>query len=306
MSQYNYDLNLLRVFYEIVKRGSLSEAAKKLDLGRSSVSQKLKNLEKSLDTQLIRRSTRELDLTESGKNLYEHCSSIFRELELAESKLTNLKYDMHGHIRLCVPTSLGEDYFNSYLIDFIKENPKVSFKIIFSNRIKNFLSSEIDLALQITSIENIPPEYVAREITSVAWCLCASPTFLKQNIAIEEPEDLLNLPFVTPTYNMAKPSLTITTEQNRLEAIPLSIKLQSESLPFLRRNVLIGLGIGLLPIYSVRKALADGSLVRLLPKHKIHGFGSHLFVISTQNFHMTQMQRNFIDFVIRKLKLTEL
>ena len=299
MSQYDYDLNLLRVFYEIVKRGSLSEAAKKLDLGRSSVSQKLKNLEKSLDTQLIRRSTRELDLTESGKSLFEHCSSIFKELEIAESKLTNLKYDMHGHIRLCVPTSLGEDYFNSYLIDFIKENPKVSFQIIFSNRIKNFLSSEIDLALQITTIDNIPPEYVAREITSVEWCLCATATFLKQNIAIEEPQDLLNLPFVTPTYNTTKPSLTITTEKNRLEAIPLSIKLQSESLPFLRKNVLMGLGIGLLPIYSVRKALADGS-------HKIHGFGSHLFVISTQNFHMTQMQRNFIDFVIRKLMRTEL
>lgn len=303
MNPYDYDLNLLRVFYEIVRMGSLSEAGKKLQITRSGVSQKLKALEKAIETQLIRRSTRELDLTESGKSLFAHCTNIFKELELAGLELTNLKNEMCGHIRLCVPTSLGEDYLNTFLIDFIKENPNVSFKIIFSNRIKNFLSSEIDLALQITSIDSIPPDYVAREIATVPWCLCATPAFLDKVPPIGKPADLLNLPFIAPTYTIANPKLTITKEQHEVMHIPLTLKVQSESLPFLRKNVISGQGIGLLPVYSVKKALNDRSLIRILPDYQIHGFGSHLYVISTQTFHMTQMQRNFIDFVIRKLKV---
>lgn len=160
---------------------------------------------------------------------------------------------MQGHIRLCVPTSLGQDYFNTVLIDFIKENPNISFTIIFSNRIKNFLSSEIDVALQITTIDNIPQDYVAREIGAVPWCICAAPGFLETVEAITLPGQLAGLPFIAPTYTAASPKLTVITNENSTVQIPLSLRVQSESLPFLRDNVLGGQGIGLLPVYSIKK-----------------------------------------------------
>ncbi len=302
MKPYEYDLNLLYVFHEIVRTGSLSAAGRKLRISRSGVSQKLKALENSIGTQLIRRSTRDIDLTGSGQCLFDHCRGIFEQLDTAERQLSGLKNEMQGHIRLCVPTSLGQDYFNSVMIDFIKENPNTSFTIIFSNRIKNFLSSEIDVALQITTIDNIPQDYVAREIGVVPWCICAAPGFLETVEPITLPRQLAALPFITPTYTVASPKLTVITSENTTVHIPLTLRVQSESLPFLRDNVIGGQGIGLLPVYSIKKELDDASLVRLLPDCQIKGFGDRLYVISTQTFHMTQLQRRFIDFVIRKLR----
>ena len=302
MKPYEYDLNLLFVFYEIVRTGSLSAAGRKLQISRSGVSQKLKVLENDIGTQLIRRSTRDIDLTGPGQCLYDHCVSIFQQLEMADRQLADLKNEMQGHIRLCVPTSLGQDYFNTVLVDFIKENPNISFKIIFSNRIRNFLSSEIDLALQITTIDSIPQDYVARDIGAVSWCLCASAKFLETIEPITMPDHLTGLPFITPTYTIAAPELNIITTDKIALNLPITPRIQSESLPFLRDNVIGGQGIGLLPAYSIKKELDNGSLVRLLPGCHVKGFGDRLYVISTQTFHMTQLQRKFIDFVMGKLK----
>lgn len=96
MKPYEYDLNLLYVFHEIVRTGSLSAAGRKLRISRSGVSQKLKALESSIGTQLIRRSTRDIDLTGSGQCLYDHCVGIFEQLDTAERQLSGLKNEMQG------------------------------------------------------------------------------------------------------------------------------------------------------------------------------------------------------------------
>src|SRR5690606_3829179 len=102
------DLNLIRLFVTIIDTGTLSEAAKRHHITKSHVSKSLKRLEAQLNTQLIRRSTRRLELTQQGEVLYQHGLGILRELEAATNQMLMLGAEPTGTVRLSVPTGLAE------------------------------------------------------------------------------------------------------------------------------------------------------------------------------------------------------
>jgi molybdenum-dependent DNA-binding transcriptional regulator ModE len=104
------DLNALKLFVEIVDSGSLSAAARRLHTSRSNVSQRLKIFERAIGVQLLRRSTRHTEPTQVGYALYEHGSKVIRELAGAAAAVATLGKSLHGHLRISVPTILGQLY----------------------------------------------------------------------------------------------------------------------------------------------------------------------------------------------------
>ena len=289
------DLNALKLFVEIVDSGSLSAAARRLHTSRSNVSQRLKIFERAIGVQLLRRSTRHTEPTQVGYALYEHGSKIIRELAGADAAVATLGKSLHGHLRVSLPTALGQLYIGPLLIEFAQQFPDITLEVVFSNRIVDLNASQVDIALRVTS--DPPEQYVARELARIDWILCSSPEYVERKGALKAPHDLARHELVTSTLQQGNRLVIKLQRGGDSSEVAVLPRIRSESFLFLKSAVLAGLGLGVLPLYAVHRELDDGSLVRMLPKHVVDVWGDRLFLITTPNLYPTLAARSLIDFL---------
>lgn len=294
------DLNLIQLFVTIVEAGTLSEAASRQGVTRSHVSRNLQKLERAFGAQLIRRTTRRLELTEQGAVLYEHGARMAREVESARHALQKLGAEPTGHVRLSLPTGLGElDALRPLLVRFALDHPGLSLRVLFSNRVSDLISSEIDVALRV--ISEPPQDYVARELGNVKWHLCAAPSYLQTVGMPKHPRDLARLDLLCPPGARPQTSLRLTRKGQAYET-KLAPRLQSEYFPFLAQAARDGAGIALLPAYIVQPDLQAGRLRDVLPAYQAEGPGDKLYILTSPTPYPSTAQRALVDFLKSELE----
>lgn len=278
------DLNLIRLFVTIIDTGTLSEAARRHGITRSHVSKNLKRLEAGLNTQLIRRSTRRLELTQQGEVLYQHGLSMLRELGAATNQLQMLSAQPTGTVRLSVPTGLGELILQPILIDFKRAYPKVNLHIMFSNRVNDLIESQVDIALRV--VAEPLKDYVAKKVCDVQWRLCASTAYLAaHHDAAADAARIPELAFICSSNRRFHEQIVLERgdESIRLKLTP---GLQSENFRFLLTAAKNDLGVALLPSYVIARDVADGHLQFVLPDYRIAGIDATLYLLTTARPHL--------------------
>ncbi|WYX63039.1 LysR family transcriptional regulator [Achromobacter xylosoxidans] len=294
------DLNLIQLFVTIVEAGTLSEAALRQGVTRSYVSRNLQKLERAFGAQLIRRTTRRLELTHEGSVLYDHGARMAREVESARHALQKLGAEPTGHVRLSLPTGLGElDMLRPLLVRFALEHPSLSLRVLFSNRVSDLISSEIDVALRAISVP--PQDYVARELGRIKWHLCAAPEYLARMGMPAHPRDLGRFDFLGPPGPAPQATLRLRGKGQPHE-VKLATRLQSEYFPFLAQAAREGAGVALLPAYIVRPDLEAGRLLQVLPAYQAEGPGDKLYILTSPTPYPSSAQRALVDFLKRELE----
>ncbi|MBT8086626.1 MAG: LysR family transcriptional regulator, partial [Gammaproteobacteria bacterium] len=97
----------LRAFVAVVDAGSFTAAAQRLNAAKSAVSRRVSALEERLGVQLLQRTTRVLNLTETGSRFYEHSARILADLDEAESAVQQEHGELRGTLRVALPLSFG-------------------------------------------------------------------------------------------------------------------------------------------------------------------------------------------------------
>ena len=97
----------MAMFIRVVDSGSITNAADQLNIAKSAVSRRLKELETRLNTQLISRTTRNSTLTEAGHKYYQEACSILSEVDLLNEQISGLSSHLEGKMRLTAPLSFG-------------------------------------------------------------------------------------------------------------------------------------------------------------------------------------------------------
>jgi DNA-binding transcriptional LysR family regulator len=280
------DLNLIEAFVDIVDAGNLAEAGRRRGVTRSQVSRQLRELEQQAGAQLLRRTTRRLEMTEPGQALYQHGLRILQEVASAQAEIDSLGKTLRGHVRVSMPTGLGDTFIAPLLLQFAQRYPGITLRVFFANRV-------VDLALRVTSAP--PLDHVAREICPIEWRLCASPEYLERVPPPRVPADLARCHFLCPPYGSR--FLLALNRNGQREEVELAPHLQSEHFRFLLQAVLEGHGISLLPRYMGWEETRQGRLVPVLSDWKPEGLGSSLYVITTPNRHPTMATRALIAFL---------
>ncbi len=294
------DIKTLQHFSAIVEAGSMSGAARRLGTSRSHVSRRLKALEQDLEVQLLRRTTRRIEPTQIGWAMYEHAARISQELSALQSTVDNLGRNLRGHLRLSVPSALGQQVLGPLLLEFAEAYPDVSLQLTFSNRIFDLVAEEIDLAIRVT---NTPPDtLVARDLGPIDWVLCASPAYLQRVGAPQQPEDLLRCAMVSVKVSDQRLPLELSDGKHK-QVLTLRPRLQTEDMLFLRRAAEQGLGCALLPYYAVREELDSGKLQAVLPQYRarVDAWGDHLYLLTAPNLYPTLATRALIEFLRSRL-----
>ncbi|MYN13072.1 LysR family transcriptional regulator [Pusillimonas sp. TS35] len=296
------DLNALHLFIDIVDAGSLSAAARRRKMSRANLSHRLKVLEDQLGVQLLQRTTKSMQLTDTGAKIYEHGRRMLSEAAAVEELVSSAANAVAGHVGLSVSAGLGHLVLSDLIVAFKRQHPDVTLDVVFSNQIADLVEDGIDIALRVTSV---PPRNVnATVLADVEWVACASPVYLQGRKRITVLEDLQHVDIVCASAIDA--ALKVKGRyQGGSRSVELDPVLRSENFLFLKQAILGGLGVGFLPRYMIRQELRDGVLTRLLEYYKLSLFGSKIFLITPQARHQSPAARALIDFLKANLRPPE-
>jgi len=293
------DPNALVLFVDIVEAGNLSLAARNLKMSRANVSYHLAQLERSIGLQLMRRTTRRVELTDVGQRLYQHGRAIRDEAMAARESAAMFGKGLHGSVRLSVPTGFGHMVMSPWLIEFKRLYSHITLELLFDNRVDDLLREEVDVAVRVVS--EPPQQLVAVEIASVRYVVCASVAYASANTMPLQLEDLSTAPLVTSAVSGRELRASAYRDDLRRE-VTLRPTLASENFQFLREAILAGLGVGLVPDYVVRKDIAEGRIVTVLNEWRLSVFGTRMYLLRMPGRYQTLASRTLIDFIVDKTR----
>jgi len=297
------DLHLLTV---LASTRSFTEAARRLGVSKASASMRITELERAAGVLLVRRTTRSVGLTEAGQQLVNDMLPAFGRISESYTAVKDLVGTPRGLVRITAPVALGRQHLAPCVGAFLKDFPEIQIELELTDRFVNLANEGFDLAIRHT---NTPPE------THVAWVLCetrsvlmASPAYLAARGVPTHPSELSAHDCLlylggghSANWTFAKSSKNIEAAANakvgksRLrktasatlpadERVGVNIRgsLKANNSEVLRDALLAGLGIGLLPDFSLPPPNADGELplLRVLPDWQVQGFfGDRIYAL---------------------------
>jgi DNA-binding transcriptional LysR family regulator len=253
------DLTDLRVFARIVDAGSISGAARALAMPKSSVSRSLVRLEGAVGATLVERSTRRLGLTDAGLLLQRHARRILDDVGEAEAAITGFVGAPRGTLRVSAPPSFAAGPLAPMLPAFLARYPEVRVVISFDNQPIVQLPDDVDVAIRAGSLPD--SDLIARRLTSTELLTCASPEYLAAHGTPGTVEELDGHRLVTLLDRRSTWRFRAAGVVREFVVEPGLVVPEHA----IARTVLVGgAGIGQLPEYHARDAIADGTLVAIL------------------------------------------
>lgn len=257
-------LDDIQLFVQTVESGSFSEAARQLGIAPAQASAAIQRLEKALDARLFTRSTRSMQLSDSGERYLPHALAMVGAQAQGRQALANVRGALVGPLRLSAPSDFGRNLLLPWLDDFQHLHPGLSLHVRMSDRAADLNRQPLDAvvrygALPDTSLVAMPLVEGNRRT------LCAAPSYIARHGAPARVEDLRRhncLRFVWSDqiherwrFTLPEGERTVSVTGNRV----------SDDADAVRRWAIAGEGL----LYKSRLDLLDdiraGRLVELFP-----------------------------------------
>ncbi|WP_454742809.1 LysR substrate-binding domain-containing protein [Cupriavidus necator] len=165
-------------FAAVVEAGSISEAARRLNLSKSVVSERLAELEKAMGANLLRRTTRRLTLTEDGAAFLERATRILHEVEEAATDVAERRGSLAGPLRISAPVTFGRMHLGPALYPFLARHPELELTLDLDDRRVDAAADSYDAVVRHGPLES--SRLVAWQLAPSRRVLVASPDYLAQ------------------------------------------------------------------------------------------------------------------------------
>ncbi|TBR44261.1 LysR family transcriptional regulator [Marinomonas agarivorans] len=291
-------LNNMRVFTKVVELGSFSKAAMVLDMAPSSVARTIDALEDELAVTLLKRSTRQLTLTDKGQRFLTGATEILANADALFAALQDDHQTPKGHLRISVLETFGRLQIAPLLSEFMCLYPEVILDVELENRLMDIVGENIDIAIRIGKPQD--SNLRARTLISNHTVVCATPDYFAKHGMPEHPNDLekhnclllnRNRQSVFWYFNDAKVHVTGS--------------LHSKGGTPLLEAALQGSGIVQLPRWMVTSYLVQGQLQQCLPDYDSalqQGSSGYVYAVYSKTSYPNPLIRLFIDFLLVRLK----
>lgn len=172
-------LEAIKVFATIAATGSITAAARQLALSKSVVSERLADLERSLGTKLIRRTTRKLQLTEDGAMFHARAKHILSATEQAVSELAERRGELVGPLRIAGPVSFGGLHLAPALFGFLAQHPGIELTLDLDDRRVDPFAEGYDAVVRHGRLDD--KRVIAKELARCRRVLVASSDYLRRH-----------------------------------------------------------------------------------------------------------------------------
>ncbi|QPC91187.1 LysR family transcriptional regulator [Mesorhizobium sp. INR15] len=285
----------LLAFARTAELGSFVAAGRVLGLSASAVGKSVARLEQEVGVRLLQRSTRRIGLTEEGSLFNERVRRILDDIDDAEAMLSRTRETPRGRLRVSTPI-VTYHMLLPVLPDFMARYPEIEVDIDFNDHIVDVIEEGVDVAIRSGDLPD--SRLVARPLAPFRLHLCAAPSYLARHGIPQTPQDLaghLSIRFRFPNSGKLQGWPLVGTD---VEPQVRSV-LTCNNMEALKGATIGGLGIGCMPDFLVREALAAGSLRTILDDH-VDGRGQFR-MLWPSNRYLAPKVRVFVDFLAERL-----
>ena len=289
-------LDAMQVLLAVVDSGSLSAGSRKLNAALPSVSRKVAELERHLGTRLLIRTSRNIQLTDAGREYVEAARAIITQIDDAERRAGG-EYDCpRGELSITMPIEFGRVVGMPICAAFLAEHPQINLNIIATDRALQLLEEQVDIAIRMGNLAD--SSLVAIKVGDVGLVTVASPAYLERCGEPEHPEDLLNhdaavfgqLEQIWANYGSDGERYDVHPRQRvRVNTASASVAV-----------ALNGAALARTLVSQVAEYLQSGALVRVMRDYSAPSIPVHL-VYAKQGL-MPLKVRAFLDFAAPRLR----
>lgn len=294
------NVKTMRLFLAVVKNGSLSGAGRQMGLSPASVSRQISALEDDLGVRLLNRTSRRLSLTEAGQVYLERAERLIQDMDELRDAVGQLAVRPRGSLRVQSRISLGTQYVAPLIPAFLAKYPDLKIDLWLTDNDLDLVEHGIDLAIRTGDIADTT--LVGRRLASSPRVICASPEYWGIHGKPATPEEIRAHNCLTYRYEFGAPAALwqFRTDKGQFTNLQVSGNFQTNNGEALRVAALSGLGVALLPAWTVKDHLKSGTLERVLPDFETTvsdlDFGIYAVYLSRRN--LSVKTRLFIDHLV--------
>ncbi len=284
------------VFLAIVEQGSISGAARAMNLSKSVVSTHLRQLEEMCGARLIERTTRKLRLTGAGVRLLPYARRLASAWTDGLEEVTATMQEPTGTLTVTTTTLAEHSLVAPAVAAFVERYPRATVDVHSTDQIVDLIAQNVDLAVRTGPLPD--SSLVARKLGEDVDLVVASPGLAARLREVDRPEELHTLPWVLHR-RMPAPRELFGPEGRRFE-LEVTARARVDSAPALLGLAVRGAGVALVPGLVARDALRSGQLVRVLPNW--HGATFGLYAVFPSRRHLAPKVDRFIAELERELR----
>lgn len=258
------DLEAWAIFAQVAELRSFTAAAEALGVSKATVSKAVARLEARLGVQLFHRTSRRLSLTATGQALAGRAGALLSDAQAAEDAAREATESPKGLVRLAAPMSFGIQYLGPALPDLFASCPELTIELHLGDELIDVVDQGIDIALRIAALPD--SSLRARRLADVPIGIFGAPAYFAARGRPQHPDDLARHACFAYANLPGRGEWRLTDENGEIAVAhpgggPMRVNNAEAMLPSLRA----GLGLALLPEFTVRQDLDAGRLERVLP-----------------------------------------
>lgn len=290
----------LNFFSALVAAGSLSAAARELQVTTPAVSKRLAQMEARLGISLLNRTTRRMSLTVEGETYLAHARKILSDIDNLERLLGSAKTTPVGQLRINATLGFGRNHIGPIVSRFARKYPRVDVQLQLSADPPPLSDDAFDVCIRFGS----PPDarVIARRIASNQRLLCASSAYLTKYGEPKSPSDLTRHNFISirqgdDAYGLLR---LARGRGAQAETVKTRGSLTTNDGGIAVEWALDGHGILLRAEWDIRKYLASGRLVQVLPQYRTPD--ADIYAVYPPRHQTTARVRAFVEFLSESMR----
>ncbi|MET3107665.1 DNA-binding transcriptional LysR family regulator [Oxalobacteraceae bacterium GrIS 2.11] len=257
-------LEVMKIFVRVAELASFTQAADSLGLPKASVSSAVKQLENSLGTRLLQRTTRTVQMTPDGMVYYERSKDLLIDMEELQSMFRQSEVEISGRLRVDMPVGLAGIIIIPRLPEFIRAHPKLDIELSSTDRRVDLIREGFDCVIRVGTL--VDSNLIARPLCQFKLINCASPDYIRQYGVPQTIADLdaHKMIHYAPTFGASISTFDYMIGDQSLQK-PVAAAIVVNNADAYQSACLAGLGIIQAPEIGVNELIRRGRLIELLP-----------------------------------------
>lgn len=297
MDKSDVTLERMRSFVRVADRGSLSAVARELEVGQSTISRHLRELEEAVGVSLLSRTTRRVTLTEEGARYHASCMQVLRLVEQANDEARGTRGAASGTIRISCTAAFGVLHLCRLMFDFQDQYPDISIDLSFTDERVDLVSEGVDIALRLGPLTDSSMKL--RAVGDCARLLVAAPDYLVNRVPPSTPQDLSQHEGIRMSNVLGSDTLVLEDPAGELHTVPFGGRFRVDHGLAAREAFVAGRGIGPAHQWLVDDLLATGKLKPILPEYSLPRVPLNMLIVP-ERANVARV-RLLVDFLVEEI-----
>jgi len=296
------EIETLRTFVEVMRRGNFAAVARDRNVDPSSVSRTIGALEQQLGARLFNRTTRHLSPTEAAVAYLDRIEPMIDELERAALAVADSGDKPRGVLRITAPVTFAQVNLVPLLPEFARRYPELSFELLLTDTLLDLVQERVDIALRLGRLAD--SSLIAHRLCDMAYTVCASPEYLKRAGRPKTPSELERHECMRYPVQGYGARWRFRSGEGPVSEVAVRGRVVVSNGMALRQCAVAGMGIIMLPRWNVAQELRTGVLVDIFPDYRATAseFDVAAWLLYPSRSYLPMKVRVYVEFLKEKFK----